>query len=77
MSETLQRRGQVSIDESSRLTWNAASTGAALRRVIAALIHRVLSRPNVDSDILQINNMSPNGDEASEGIRTYEDRSCS
>jgi hypothetical protein len=57
---------QVSFDVTSR---NVASTGAAPRRVIAARICRVPSHPNADSDILQINNMSLNGDETSEGVR--------
>jgi hypothetical protein len=66
---------QESTDESPRPTWNAASIRAALTRVIEAQLRH--GRLNADSDILQIHVISLNGDDFSEGVSTYEVRSCS
>lgn len=76
MSETLlQHSVRVSIDESPRPTWNAASIRAVLMRATEARLRR--GRLNADSDILQINEISPNGDSIFVGVKTYEDRSYS
>ncbi len=60
MSETLQHSAMGSIDESPRPTWNAASIRGGLMRATEAQLRR--GRLNVDSDILQIHEISPNGD---------------
>lgn len=59
MLGTLQHSAKVSIDESPRPIWNAASIRAALMRAIGAQLRR--GRPSADSDILQIHEISPNG----------------
>ncbi len=60
MSETLQHSAMRSIDKSPGPTWNAASIHSVQMQVTEVQLRR--SRLNADSDILQIHEISLNGD---------------